>query len=192
MSDDKYKRDFERLYAELRELWQQGPRVARLGLKACATVFENSIRQAATLAEEPRMVGGHQITPGGEQASIGKTISRTATNGMVRGKVGLGVGKDQVDFSVQVTKGAGKAVSYGHFDILGTRKRWSGFRVKRKAKKGRKITFGFTGNPVQYRGVMRSNAYVRPAVEAVEDQALTAMIQKMDEAIKKIRNPGTK
>lgn len=184
---DDIKKDFERLTEELKEMEGAGPRLARMGLKEGATVFEVAIREEATIANSDRKVEKKTIVPGGEKASIGKTVSRTNSSGVVYAKVGPGVGKDQVPNGTQVTRGSGKAVAYSHLDIQGTRQRWTGAIVKRPKKLGQKIRFKLTGNKAQNRGVMRSNPYVVRAVASVQDAALNAVVKKIDEGIARIR-----
>lgn len=102
-------------------------------------------------ADGQRKVDGTVIHPGGLEASIGSTMPRTSRGGTINAKTGLGVGREQVHGSVQVTKGGKQAVSYGHFGIIGTATRQTGSRSRKNQKTGKR-TRSKTGKAVQNRG----------------------------------------
>lgn len=144
------------------------------------------ILQAGIEARAPkgkvRRVKGHEIQPGGLQASFGSTFGRTKSDGSFGAKTGLSVGKSRANEGEQIGRGK-QSVPYGHLLTLGTTERFTGERTS-KGRKGR-IYRKKTNNQVMYRGRVKPGAHIVQAAEATKGAAEAKMLESLEAAIAK-------
>ena len=172
---------FATVIGRLSGLGKSAVRVLRSGVRKGQNVLDTSIASQALKYDGRRVVNGHVINPGGLGNSIGSTLGRTRSDGSFDAKTGLAVGKTSVPLDEQVTKGK-KAVSYGHWGIMGTVNRWTGAKT-RKTKKGLRVRR--TNYPTYFRGKVEPTCFVQSGAAAGKNAAETAVLTEVERQIQK-------
>ena len=162
-------RGVEQLNARLAVLNSRGAvRASGKAIRAGLRVFQRA-QQAAAPVKTGRL-----------KRSIGTRFRRQgrgSQRNIMRAVAGLNVGK----------KGD-KRSPHAHLVALGTQPRWSGVKVGRRRLKGGGSVVDesrdrLTGKPLNYRGVMPANPFVRMSSMAAEPQAEQAVRTTLQRAI---------
>lgn len=141
------KLDVEAMEKRLGRFAAEAVKIVGAGVRVATNALRDGIAAAAPVGPE-RVVRHNEIHGGGLGFSIGARMKRQRAE-IVQAKAGIGVGKNQVGFGVQVSRGK-NATPYGHFVALGTSERFTGERTS-KGRSGR-IYRKKTGNRVMARG----------------------------------------